>query len=120
MSEYDDNIESQLDMAVESADDIGDFSETSEDAEAGTETGSPTEVQQPSGDAQQVSGTEPQAQPQQAQPQQPTPSDGVAVKGDGQGNLVDAAGNIVAQRGAERRVYERSDRIQQENNQLHQ
>jgi hypothetical protein len=122
MSEYDDkamhdNIEAQLDMAVEAADDIGFDDEVSNDTEMGAnEEGevNPVEQAAPQGDESntgQVGGTEPV---QQAQPA-PQSADSTATGQNETGDLVNAAGEVVATAGAERRVYERSNKIQQEN-----
>ena len=129
MDDYDvsEVIDAQLDMAIESADDIGDFSDEGGDLSAESETQeaqatdtnstpeAPATSNNTGGESQQVTGTE---QPQ-GEAAQSAAADGHA-KPDGKGNLVDAQGNIVAERGPERRVYEQAQKIRHENGMLQQ
>lgn len=122
LDDYDDNIEAQLDMAVDSADDIGDFSAPSEgtDEASDDETIAAPETQDAGGVVEPISGAEPNTQPQTQTPEVPAVADGTPVAPRvNKGDLVDEHGQVLAAAGPERRVYERSQKIQNENNDLH-
>jgi len=112
-----DNIEAQLDMAVEAADDIG-FDDLTGETDEQSPNEESTFDQAPSGEVSRTggepeAGSDTQQVQQEVQPDQN--SDPVATGQNNDGDLVNAAGEVVASRGAERRVYERSAKIQQEN-----
>ena len=127
MDEAVDNIEAQLDMAVEAADDIGfddeevvDNGNTEETTPEST-TEEATFDEAPSGSASRSSegtGEVSGSQPLQKEVRSDQNSDPVATGQNTEGDLVNAAGEVVATRGAERRVYERSNKVQQENAEL--
>jgi len=115
--EMQDNIEAQLDMAVEAADDIGfDDEEVVADAETSQDEEGTVDQTQFESQSTDESNTSENTGAEQVQPQgqQRTNTDDIATGQNKTGDLVNAAGEVVATAGAERRVYERSNRIQQE------
>ena len=98
--------------------------ESAPPADAGTEPPAPVATEAGEG-TEQVSAPQPSAQPTDQPPEQPTgqqgptsPAGSGGVRSDASGNLVDAQGKVVANRGAERRLYDQVQQGRAQNNTL--